>query len=73
MAVQVELPPVVTMFGILVMGALFGPLGVLAAVPVIAVVSVLARRIIVERLYRSERFREPLPPPPSEPPAAPQP
>ncbi len=73
MSVEVELPPVVTMFGILLMGALFGPLGVLAAVPVIAVLDVLAQRIVVERIYRSERFREPLPPPPVEPPAAPQP
>jgi predicted PurR-regulated permease PerM len=69
MSVEVELPPVVTMFGILLMGALFGPLGVLAAVPVIAVLDVLAQRIVVERIYRSDRFREPLPPP--EPPAAP--
>jgi predicted PurR-regulated permease PerM len=70
MAVEVELPPVVTMFGILVMGALMGPIGVLTAVPVIAVVDVLTRRILVERIYPSERFRLP-PPPPDAPPAAP--
>ena len=68
MSVQVELPPVVTMFGILVMGALLGPLGVLMAVPAIAVIDVFIRRIVVERIYLSERFR---PPPAPDSPAAP--
>jgi predicted PurR-regulated permease PerM len=70
MSVQVELPPVVTMFGILVMGALLGPLGVLMAVPVIAVSDVLVRRVVIERLYRSERFRPPPPPAAPDSPAA---
>jgi predicted PurR-regulated permease PerM len=69
MAVEVDLAPVVTMFGILIMGALAGPIGVVVAVPVIATLDVLSRRILIERIYRSERFREPLPPP--VPPAAP--
>jgi len=70
MSVQVELPPVVTMFGILVMGALLGPLGVLMAVPAIAVTDVLLRRVVIERLYRSERFRPPPPAAPDSPAAA---
>ena len=71
MSVQVDLPPAITMFGILVMGWLLGPLGVLLAVPIMAAMHVLMQRVVVERLYRTERFRVPAPPPEAAPPAPP--
>ena len=73
MSVQVDLPPVVTMFGILVIGWLFGALGVLLAVPILAALHVLMQRIVVERMYRSERFRIPVTAPDAAAPAPPTP
>ena len=69
MAVQVDLPPVVTMFGILLFGWLLGPLGVLLAVPIMAAMHVVLQRTITERLYRTDTFRVPLPPETPTPPA----
>jgi predicted PurR-regulated permease PerM len=71
MSVQVELPPVVTMFGILLFGALLGPLGVLVAVPAIAAIDVLVQRVLVERIYLSPRFRSDAVPAAAAAPAAP--
>lgn len=48
---QVNLPPVLTIAGVLLMGRLFGTIGLLVAVPIIAVIMVLVRHIIVGELY----------------------
>ena len=53
----VHLPPVLTIMSVLVMGSLVGPVGLLVAVPTLAVVLVLTRKILVEQVYH-----EPAPP-----------
>jgi predicted PurR-regulated permease PerM len=52
---QVELPPVLTMMSILVVGRLFGATGLPVAVPLLAAGMVLVRRLLVNRLYESHR------------------
>jgi predicted PurR-regulated permease PerM len=48
----VHLPPVLTIMSVLVMGSLLGPVGLLVAVPTLAAVLVLVRKILVEQVYR---------------------
>jgi predicted PurR-regulated permease PerM len=48
---QVNLPPVLTIAGVLVMGRLFGTIGLLVAVPIIAVIMVLVRHILLGEVY----------------------
>jgi len=48
---QVNLPPVLTIAGVLLMGRLFGTIGLLVAVPIIAVIMVLMRHIVLGELY----------------------
>ena len=52
----VELPPVLTIFSQTVLGALFGPLGLILATPMTAAAMVLVRKIYIEELLgdRSE-------------------
>jgi len=72
----VQLPPVFTIMSVLVAGSLLGPIGLIVAVPALAVVLVLVRKILLERVYRDPPSavagagpdRLPLQPPP-EPPA----
>ena len=47
---QVNLPPVLTIAGVLIMGRLFG-LGPLVAVPIIAVIMVLVRHVLLGEVY----------------------
>lgn len=47
---QVELPPVWTLLSVLVAFKLLGPVGLIVAVPVVAVLRVLIRRLYVERM-----------------------
>ena len=68
---SVHLPPVLTIMSVLVMGSLVGPIGLLVAVPTLAVVLVLFRKILVEQVYHEAP--PPVPgaapePPPSQPP-----
>jgi predicted PurR-regulated permease PerM len=51
MSEKVDLPPVLSILGVLVMGELLGPLGLLIAVPTLAITMVLVRRIIVHGIY----------------------
>jgi predicted PurR-regulated permease PerM len=44
---QVNLPPVLTIAGVLLMGRLFGTIGLLVAVPILAVIMVLLRHILL--------------------------
>jgi predicted PurR-regulated permease PerM len=54
---QVDLPPVLTVMAVLLMGKLLGPVGLLVAVPVVVVVDVVVRRILINRIYEGQGFR----------------
>lgn len=57
MARQVRLAPVLTIMAILIMGKLLGPVGLLVAVPALAVLDVIIRRILIGRVYEGQGFR----------------
>jgi predicted PurR-regulated permease PerM len=57
MAKQVELPPVLTIMAVLVIGKITGPLGLVVAVPVLATIMVVVRRILISRIYEGQGFR----------------
>lgn len=48
---QVNLPPVLTIAGVLLLGKLFGLAGLVVAVPILAVIMVLVRHILLGQLY----------------------
>jgi predicted PurR-regulated permease PerM len=54
---QVDLPPVLTIVFVLIVGKLLGPLGLLVAVPALAVVMVIVKRILLNRIYEGRGFR----------------
>ena len=54
---QVDLPPVLTIVFVLIIGKLLGPLGLLVAVPGLAVLMVIVRRILLNRIYAGQGFR----------------
>ena len=54
---QVDLPPVLTIVFVLVVGKLLGPLGLLVAVPGLAVIMVVVKRILLSRIYEGQGFR----------------
>lgn len=54
---QVDLPPVLTIVWVLIIGTLLGGLGLLVAVPALAVIMVVVRRILLTRLYEGQGFR----------------
>ncbi len=47
----VHLPPVFSILAVLIVGKLLGPTGLLVAVPMLAVVMVLVRRVLIEGIY----------------------
>ncbi len=49
---KVDLPPVLTIMSVLICGKLLGPFGLLVAVPTLAVVMVLIRRVLIARVYQ---------------------
>jgi len=55
---QVDLPPVLTIVFVLIIGKLLGPLGLLVAVPGLAVIMVIVRRILLSRIYEGQGFRK---------------
>ena len=57
MSKKVDLPPVLTIMAVLIMGRLLGPMGLIVAVPTLAVVMVIVRRILVTRIYEGQGFR----------------
>lgn len=57
MSKQVDLPPVLTIVFVLIIGKLLGPLGLLVAVPLLAVIMVVVRRILLSRIYEGQGFR----------------
>jgi hypothetical protein len=58
MSKRVELPPVLTIMSVLVIGTLLGPLGLVIAVPTLAAVMVIVRRILINRIYEGRGFRK---------------
>jgi predicted PurR-regulated permease PerM len=54
---RVHLPPVLSILSVLIMAELLGPIGLLVAVPVLASVMVITRRIYVHRLLEGKGFR----------------
>jgi predicted PurR-regulated permease PerM len=57
MSKKVDLPPVLTIMSVLVIGKLLGGIGLIVAVPTLAVVMVVVRRILINRLYEGQGFR----------------
>jgi len=58
MSHKLELPPVLTIMAVLVMGQILGPLGLVLAVPTLASVMVIVRRILINRIYEGRGFRK---------------
>jgi predicted PurR-regulated permease PerM len=54
---KVELPPVLTIMAVLVAGMLIGPIGLVVAVPALASLMVVVRRIVINRIYEGKGFR----------------
>ncbi|HEX2081491.1 MAG TPA: AI-2E family transporter [Longimicrobium sp.] len=54
---RVHLPPVLSILSVLIMADLLGPIGLLVAVPVLASVMVITKRIYVHRLLEGKGFR----------------
>jgi predicted PurR-regulated permease PerM len=57
MSRRVDLPPVLTIMSVLIMGKLLGGMGLVVAVPTLAVVMVIVRRILITRIYEGQGFR----------------
>jgi predicted PurR-regulated permease PerM len=57
MSKKVDLPPVLTILSVLVIGQLLGGLGLVIAVPTLATVMVIVRRILITRIYEGQGFR----------------
>ncbi|HVZ77183.1 MAG TPA: AI-2E family transporter [Gemmatimonadaceae bacterium] len=53
MSRKVDLPPVLSILGVLIIGELLGPVGLLIAVPTICVVMVLVKRILLHGVYKT--------------------
>ncbi len=58
MSHKIELPPVLTIMAVLVIGKLLGPLGLGIAVPTLALIMVIVRRILISRIYENKGFRK---------------
>lgn len=54
----VHLPAVFSIMAVLVLGKLFGAVGLLVAVPLLAVVMVLVRKVLIERVYGDTGTKE---------------
>lgn len=54
---RVGLPPVLSIMAVLIVGKLLGGVGLLVAVPTLAALMVVVRRILVHRVYEGQGFR----------------
>ena len=54
---QIRLPPVLSIFSVLVMAEIFGGVGLILAVPVLAIVMVIVRRVYVEEILEKKPQR----------------
>ena len=50
----VKLPPVFSIMAVLIVGSVLGPVGLLVAVPMLAVMMVLVKKILIEHIYREQ-------------------
>ena len=58
MSRKIDMPPVLTITSVLVIGKLLGPLGLVVALPVLVTVMVIVRRILINRIYEGKGFRK---------------
>lgn len=58
MSQKIDLPPVLTIMAVLIMGKLLGPMGLVVALPTLAVLMVIVRRILINRIYEGKGFRK---------------
>jgi predicted PurR-regulated permease PerM len=58
MSKKVDLPPVLTIMAVLVIGQLLGPMGLIIALPTLAALMVIVRRILITRVYEGQGFRK---------------
>jgi predicted PurR-regulated permease PerM len=58
MSKKVDLPPVLTIMSVLVIGQLLGGLGLIIALPVLCALMVIVRRILITRIYEGQGFRK---------------
>lgn len=54
---RVDLPPVLTIMSVLIVGKLLGGVGLIVAVPLLVTLMVVVRRILVHRIYEGHGFR----------------
>jgi predicted PurR-regulated permease PerM len=54
---QVKLPPVLSIMSVLIFGQLLGPVGLVVAVPILVVLTVIVRRVLVNRIYQGAAER----------------
>jgi predicted PurR-regulated permease PerM len=57
MSKKVDLPPVLTIISVLIIGQLLGGLGLIVALPTLATLMVIVRRILITRIYEGQGFR----------------
>jgi len=58
MSKKIDMPPVLTITSVLVVGKLLGPLGLVVALPTLVTVMVIVRRILINRIYEGKGFRK---------------
>jgi predicted PurR-regulated permease PerM len=58
MSKKIDMPPVLTITAVLVIGKLLGPLGLVVALPTLVTVMVIVRRILISRIYEGKGFRK---------------
>lgn len=54
---RVEIPPVLSILSVLIIGKLLGAVGLLVAVPTVAMLRVVVNRILLQRMYEGRGFR----------------
>jgi predicted PurR-regulated permease PerM len=57
MSRKLDLPPVLTIMSVLIMGTLLGGMGLVVALPTLAALMVIVRRILITRIYEGQGFR----------------
>lgn len=58
MSKKIDMPPVLTITAVLVIGKMLGPLGLIVALPTLVTVMVVVRRILINRIYEGKGFRK---------------
>jgi predicted PurR-regulated permease PerM len=58
MSKKIDMPPVLTITSVLIIGKLLGPLGLVVALPTLVAVMVVVRRILINRIYEGKGFRK---------------